>query len=141
MIRVTLKPDSRRPRVFVFENFQQMEVESGRRKQFAYSHTWQPPTDVYEIEGAVVVRVEVAGMRETDFHIMLEGNRLTIRGFRQEAVEKRAFHQMEIRFGEFLSEVELPCAIVVEKIEALYQAGLLRITLPKAAPFQVHVEE
>lgn len=141
MIRVSLKPDSRRPCVFVFENIQHLEVESARRKAAAYSHIWRPPTDMFEVQGAIVVRVEVAGMRDTDFHIMLDGSRLSIRGFRQDAQEKRAYHQMEIRFGEFLSEVELPCAIEVEKIEALYQAGFLRIMLPKAAPYQVQIEE
>ena len=30
---------------------------------------WSPPTDVYETETDYVVRVEVAGMRETDLEV------------------------------------------------------------------------
>lgn len=97
------------------------------------SHTcmWSPPTDVYEIEEAVIVRVEIAGMREDDFSIMLEERILTIRGTRPDHPERRAYHQLEIPFGEFITEVELPVQVVVDRIEATYQSGFLRLVLPK----------
>ena len=41
---------------------------------------WRPPTDVYELEETLVVRVEIAGMREEDFIIQLNGRILSIRG-------------------------------------------------------------
>ena len=105
------------------------------------SHIWRPPTDVYEADDTIFVRVEIAGMREADFTISLEDRNLLIRGVRMDTPERRAYNQMEIPFGEFSTDVELPCPVVVDGIEAVYKDGFLRISLPKAHPHQVQVEE
>ena len=103
-------------------------------------HVWRPPTDVYETEEVIVIRVEIAGMREQDFSVALEDRTLTIRGIRSDISERRAYHQMEIPFGEFSTEVELPAPIVNEGVEAVYRDGFLLITLPKARPQHIQVE-
>ncbi len=105
------------------------------------SCVWSPPTDVYETEDALIVRVEVAGMREEDFEIMLEERFLTVRGTRPDISERRAYHQLEIPFGEFISEIELPIPVAADQIEAIYQSGFLRLTLPKKTPHQIRVEK
>jgi HSP20 family protein len=105
------------------------------------SCVWSPPTDVYETEDAVIVRVEVAGMREEDFEINLEERFLTIRGSRPDIVERRAYHQLEIPFGEFISDVELPVPVMADQIIAIYQNGFLRLVLPKTTPHQIRVEK
>ena len=46
------------------------------------STSWRPPTDVYEVDDDLIVRVEIAGMREEDFSIELNGRILSIRGMR-----------------------------------------------------------
>jgi HSP20 family protein len=102
-------------------------------------HVWRPPTDVYETEDAIVIRVEIAGMREQDFSVALEDRTLTIRGIRSDPTERRAFYQMEIPFGEFSTGVELPAQIVPEGVEAVYRDGFLQITLPKARPQHIQV--
>jgi len=102
-------------------------------------HIWRPPTDMYETEEAIVIRVEIAGMREQDFSVALEDRTLTIRGLRTDMSERRAFHQMEIPFGEFSTEVELPVSILSEGVEAIYRDGFLQITLPKARPQHINV--
>jgi HSP20 family protein len=103
-------------------------------------HVWRPSTDVFETDESVIIRVEIAGMREEDFSISLEDRFVTIRGVRQDTSEKRAYHQMEIPFGEFSTEIELLCAVSVQGIEAVYQNGFLQIVLPKVRPYQVRVE-
>jgi len=105
------------------------------------SHIWRPPTDVYEVEDALVVRVEIAGMRENDFAIYLDGLILAIRGARPDIPERRAYHQMEIPFGEFATEVELPFQVDVDQILATYTNGFLRILLPRVQPKQIDIEE
>ncbi|MEJ5240697.1 MAG: Hsp20/alpha crystallin family protein [Anaerolineales bacterium] len=102
---------------------------------------WSPPTDVYETEDAYVVRVEIAGMREEDFEITLEGNYLLIQGQRPDTSERRAYHQMEIRFGRFASIVELPPAVDTQRVEAEYHNGFLFVTLPKARPNLLKIQE
>ena len=103
------------------------------------SHVFRPPTDVYETKDSVVVRVEVAGMREEDFSISLSGKELVIRGIRPDISERRAYHQMEIIFGEFMSEVEIPCDVDAEQVKAEYKMGFLRLELPKTYPQKITI--
>jgi HSP20 family protein len=105
------------------------------------SPAWRPPTDVFETENTIVVRVEVAGMREEDFSIELTGRSLLVRGSRQDVPERRAFHQMEIHFGEFAIELELPNYIEADQVQAVYSDGFLRVHLPKARPRQISIAE
>jgi HSP20 family protein len=100
---------------------------------------WRPPTDVYETEEGYVVRVEIPGMRDGNFSVSVENNILTITGSRPDTSEKRAFHQMEIRFGEFSTELELPPNVNINQIQADYEDGFLKVFLPKAQPKQIHV--
>lgn len=105
------------------------------------SRAWRPPTDVYELEDVVIVRIEVAGMQDAEFSISLENRLLTIQGTRADTAERRAYHQMEINFGEFRTQVELHWAVERERIEAAYDNGFLRLRLPKARPHQIEIGE
>ncbi len=102
---------------------------------------WRPPTDFYETETHFVVRVEVAGMQETDFKVTLGEQHLQISGIRTDVSERRAYYQMEIPFGEFVTEVELPSPVLTDQVEAYYREGFLRVVLPKVPPQQVHIDE
>jgi HSP20 family molecular chaperone IbpA len=79
-------------------------------------------------------------MRESDFTISLVDRILTIRGVRQDTSERRAYHQMEIAFGEFNTEVELPYTILSKKVGVTYRDGFLHITLPIEHPKHIKVE-
>lgn len=105
------------------------------------SHPWQPPTDVFETEEAVLVRVEIAGMKEDDFSLEVNGRSISIRGSRQDTPERRSYHQMEIRYGEFEVAMDLPCPVEIERIEAVYNNGFLRVVLPKARPKHIPILE
>ncbi len=96
------------------------------------SHIWSPPTDVFETDSAYIVRVEVAGMREQDFSVQIENNFLKISGVRSDTPERRAYHQMEVRFGEFSSIVAIPGPVDIDNSGAEYEDGFLTVTLPKA---------
>jgi HSP20 family protein len=100
---------------------------------------WRPPTDVYETDECVVVKVEIAGMEERDFAVSLDAKRLTISGVRNDPAAKLGYQQMEILYGHFETEVRLPRAIDQDRIEATYEDGFLHIRLPKAKPRQVPV--
>ncbi|MFZ5880095.1 MAG: Hsp20/alpha crystallin family protein [Chloroflexota bacterium] len=105
-----------------------------------YSSIWSPPTDMYETEDDLVVRVEIAGMKEDDFEVVLENNVLLIGGTRAESADRRAYHQMEIRFGKFATSVALPASVDIETARAEYKEGFLTVTLPKAKPNQIKVD-
>ena len=104
------------------------------------SNVWSPPTDGYETEDAYVVRVEIAGMREDDFEVVLENNTLHISGVRADLPERRAYHQMEIRFGKFATAIDIPETVNAEEAIAQYADGFLLVKFPKIKPRQIKVE-
>ena len=104
------------------------------------SNVWIPPTDEYETETAYVVRVEIAGMREEDFEVLLENDTLLISGSRSDVPDRRAYQQMEIRFGKFATSVNIPGPVDVDQAHAEYKDGFLTVVLPKATPNQIKVE-
>lgn len=123
------------------EALQSAQSETLRWRNATRQHIWRPPTDVYETEEAIIVRVEIAGMREADFSVQLIENSLQIRGVRQDVSERRSYHQLEIPFGEFSSEIDLLAPVAADQIEAVYRDGFLRIVLTKARPQQIKVSE
>jgi HSP20 family protein len=102
---------------------------------------WRPPTDLYEVEDKIIVRVEIAGMSDGDFTISIDQNTLSIAGIRPEIGERRAYYQMEIPFGEFSTEVEIPVPINVEEVQAEYRDGFLLVNLPKAKPKEIKINK
>ena len=133
MSPILSKPDPRMERSFSGSRLIGWQVS-------AHTYAWSPPTDVYETETSFVVRVEVAGMSESDFAINVEDNFLVISGVRTESPEWRAYRQMEIRFGEFSTAIELPLGVDVSQAEADYQNGFLSVLLPKLKPTKIDIK-
>ena len=105
-----------------------------------HAHVWRPPTDVMEEGDRLVILVEIAGMRRGEFHVALNSQRLMISGTRPRPLESStAYHQLEVRYGEFRTEVALPWPVDDEAIVAEYDDGFLRIELPRANIDEVRV--
>lgn len=104
------------------------------------SPLWRPPTDVYETEDAFVIVVEVAGMRGTEISVTLEKELLSIRGLRVDKGDMKAYHQMEIAYGEFETKVKLPRRIEQDEIEATYSDGFLRVVMPKVKSKNIQID-
>ena len=124
-----------------FDPLYQNLVGPARWVVMQHSNSWRPPTDVFETDEAVVVRVEVAGMRETDFSIALTDQMLIIAGVREDPSPKVAYHQMEVCYGEFRVEVFLHWTISESDIQAVYDNGFLQVTLPRARKRQIRIVE
>ena len=105
-----------------------------------HSSVWMPPTDVYETETSLIVKVEVAGMREEDFEVVVEEQILMIHGIRVDQNERRAYHQMEIRSGKFEIAIGLPSGVNLDEAAAEYNQGFLTINFPKLQSKQIEVE-
>ncbi len=96
-----------------------------------HTHRWRPPTDVTETKTHIVVTVEIPGMEDAEFNITLQGKQLVVSGIRERRSGIRAFHQMEISYGEFTTEVKLPSLVESEAVDANYADGFLTVHLPK----------
>ncbi len=110
-------------------------------KMERHPRLWRPPTDVFETEAAYTVVVEIAGMRGADFSVTFDDQLLSIRGVRAEAASQKAYHQMEIAYGNFETHIRVPAKVDVPSIEATYTDGFLRVTLPKARSRSVPIED
>lgn len=141
MEELQIKSDIINPRWYSSDRAQSLNLDTNRWRNGMRAHIWRPATDVYETEDAVVVRVEIPGMKEEDFSISLTGKVLTVRGNRPDILERRAYHQMEIFFGEFSTEVELPVPVLSDNVTAEYIAGFLRLVFPKDRPKKIRVNE
>lgn len=105
-----------------------------------HSHVWRPPTDVMEEGDRLIVLVEVAGMRHGEFHVAVGNQRLTISGSRPRPTEgPTAYHQLEVRYGDFRTEFALPWPIDDTGITAEYDDGFLRVEIPRARVEDVRV--
>ena len=95
---------------------------------------WRPPVEVVESDSGLVVTVEVAGIREDDVRVVVDSSLLRISGVRRNPAtqQRRTYHEMGIAYGPFEADVFLPFAIVLDAVEATYQNGFLRVTLPRA---------
>lgn len=96
---------------------------------------WRPAADVAETAGSIEVTVDLAGVDEDDFEVQLFEDVLVVEGRRQlpACPERAMYHTAGIRQGPFRVELPLPAPVDAERVEARYDRGLLRVTLPKRA--------
>lgn len=100
---------------------------------------WQPATDVYETDRALVVTVELAGVSRDKIHLAIDKEKLVIKGTRGELSkeDKKAYHIMEIHYGPFERIIPLTVPVDEDKVKATYEKGFLRIILPKAKESEI----
>ncbi len=96
---------------------------------------FEPPTDLYETDDEVVVRMEIAGLKTDTAHlsIAVQDQVLTIAGTREDpaAGQRRKYDQIEIFTGPFFRTLSLPCEVDEPGAAASYDDGFLVIVLPK----------
>ena len=82
-----------------------------------------------------VCRVTLPGVEPKDFEVRTQGNLLMIRGERKftRSVKEVEFMEQELAYGKFERTITLPEGVVVEKLTAEYNNGVLEIKAPVAA--------
>lgn len=94
---------------------------------------YHPPTDVLETEDAIVVTVELPGMRDATIEITVDEYGLYLRGTRREhrRTTPTYYHQMGISYGPFELEIFIGQPFDPDAVQARYDDGFLLIELPK----------
>lgn len=89
--------------------------------------------DVYEDGDTLVAEMNLPGLKGEDIDVAVEDNHLHITGKREEVQEKKekSHYTKEIRRGSFERLIPLPNPVVREKVEAVYEDGVLKVTMPK----------
>lgn len=97
--------------------------------------TWLPAADVYETDGAIVVKVEVPEVLPEDVDISLSQNILTLRGERRPARNRNMeqYHRVERSYGIFTRVFSLPVSPDPVGVTTQFDDGVLTVTVPKTA--------
>ena len=108
------------------------------------SSIWAPPTDVVETEAAVELVADLPGVKQETIEIKVDKGVLTLKAERK-APEKSAdtCACSERPYGVFERSFTLGDRLELDKISASYEAGVLKVTLPKkpeAQPRKIEVK-
>jgi HSP20 family protein len=91
------------------------------------------PLDVIETEDEFIVKASLPGIDPDELDISLTDNVLTIKGeIKVEEAEDVRYHLRERRFGMFQRSISLPVPVNADKVEAVYEHGVLTLHIPKA---------
>lgn len=98
-----------------------------------FSREWTPSADITETKDKLVVKVELPGLEAKDVNVTIAEDLLTIKGEKKSEEEEKdeQHHFVERYYGSFQRSFRLPVSVQKEKIEASFEKGVLKITLPK----------
>lgn len=94
---------------------------------------WDLAVDVYEEKGNVIAEMNLPGINPEKLEISVHDEYLKIFGTREEEKESKEknYYSKEIKRGAFERMVKLPTKVKVDKAEAKFKNGTLKIILPK----------
>ena len=92
-----------------------------------------PAVNITEQKNDYLVSLAVPGMKKEDFKIDVDGNMLTISSEKEETKEEKdkKFTRKEYNYSSFSRSFTLPDEVNREKIDAKYEDGVLKISLPR----------
>ncbi|QNH62423.1 Hsp20/alpha crystallin family protein [Hymenobacter sediminicola] len=95
--------------------------------------SFSPHIDAYETENSYEVEAALPGLKREDIKVDFHQGRLTISGertFRNEQSQRR-YHVVESSYGSFNRSLQLPDMVDASRIEASFEDGVLRVSVPK----------
>ena len=99
----------------------------------AFTEEWLPSVDVSETKDKVLIKVDLPGLEAKDVNVSVSGEILTIKGEKEKEEEEKDEHYYccERYCGSFQRSFRLPVNVQADKVEAIFDKGVLKITLPK----------
>jgi HSP20 family protein len=93
---------------------------------------WTPAIDVVRVDGHLVVRADLPGIKPEEVKIEVEDDILTVFGEHTEGKEEKdeGYVRRERRYGSFRRSMALPPGIDPKKIEARSHNGVVEVTIP-----------
>lgn len=121
---------------FFREFFRDMERSMGAGTGGDVSVVLAPRMNVAERQDAYEVTFEVPGLKKEDINIEVNEGRLAVWGEKKVEREEQGKsgkkeHIREIAYGAFRRELTLPEDVNAEEIQAAYDNGHLKITIPR----------
>ena len=96
---------------------------------------WAPAIDIIEKGDNFIVKAELPGLKQEDIDVSVTEDMLTIKGERKpdSGVKDEEYVRSEMVYGSFYRSIMLPPGIDTKNIEAVYEDGIIRITLQRMA--------
>ena len=93
-----------------------------------------PAVNVWLGNDDVIVTAELPGMDPGSIDISVAADTLTLSGSREKEVlkEGESYHRQERNYSKFTRTLQLPFQVNAGKVNAKYDKGILRITLPRS---------
>ena len=98
----------------------------------APERTFRLPLDVYTTPEEIVIVASLPGLTPDEVDIIIEGDTLTIRGELRPPLENVEYLFQERLCGAFSRTLTLNVPVEAGKAEAVFENGVLMLTLPKA---------
>jgi len=99
-----------------------------------------PALDIVDRKKAIEIKADLPGMDENDINVEVSQNMLTISGEkneeREEGEKEGNYYLSERRYGAFKRSLSIPDGIDANKVDASFDKGVLKITLPKTPESQ-----
>lgn len=97
--------------------------------------TLAPDCDLLETDAAYLMTFEIPGVSKDDVKIEAFENQIRISGEKKSSRnEKQGSHHLTERmYGRFERQFALPTKVQIDKVEANYRDGVLKLTIPKAS--------
>ena len=102
-----------------------------------------PATNVYETKDAYLLEMLVPGRAKEDFKVVIDQGMLTVSYEKKESAQKEEKNAIrrEFSFQAFKRSFSLDDSVNIEAIEAEYENGLLKLTLPKKEESKPEIRE
>lgn len=93
-----------------------------------------PAVDIEETDKNYLLCFDMPGLSKDDIRIEMDENRLTVSGERRDEREskEKGLHRQERYYGSFQRSFVLPDMADSENVEATFQDGVLRVSVPKS---------
>lgn len=102
-----------------------------------YENFRMPPVNIRENLSNFTIEIAVPGFRKENFSIEVDHDILKVSGDKRsevaghEQAEESKFTRQEFSYQSFAKTFNLPEIVNAEEVHAIYEAGILGITLPK----------
>ena len=106
----------------------QLHLKMERRIQ---ALRWKPPADVYRSRDGWLIKLDLAGVRQEDIKVNINGNFLSVSGRRVDLAREAGFQlqSLEIAYGEFERVFEFPVSIEGARFLTDFRNGMLLVRI------------
>ncbi len=125
----------------LFEDF----TRGGWPSVFTEDGFLSPKVNVAETDMGLEVTAELPGVDQKDISLDLSEGVLTLKAERKEEKdekdEKKQYHLVERSYGTYLRRFTLPFEADTDKVEASFDKGVLKVTIPRSPKAEAQVKK